>query len=300
MNTVRLVLRRFRRAIRHPDRRLAEREGADEAPPPNSQAGEIESFLSSLDFPEPGRRYLEDHMGRIVRTLTLVPSPGAAGRALELGTYMQMAPTLARVLRYAEVRGAYFGPPGRTVRKASTVAGEEVFHCEVDHFDVERDRFPYEDASFDTVLACEILEHLVMDPMHMLLEIHRVLQDSGAMVLTTPNSTSYTSVARVLTRSANPQVYSQYPNPANPDRETEIPHVREYAPDEVRAAVESAGFEIASLFTEAGPNSDAGWVEPILRRSGYPITFRGEQIYCVARKRTDLPVTRYPGFLYDL
>jgi hypothetical protein len=36
------------------------------------------------------------------------------------------------------------------------------------------------------------------DPMHMLLEIQRVLIDGGALVLTTPNIASFASVASLL------------------------------------------------------------------------------------------------------
>src|SRR6266540_1561740 len=38
-----------------------------------------------------------------------------------------------------------------------------------------------EDGRFQTVLACEIIEHLVLDPMHMLLEIRRVLRSGGTL-----------------------------------------------------------------------------------------------------------------------
>src|SRR5207245_3282094 len=146
------------------------------------------------------RAYVEHNMQRIVRTLTLVPAPRGTGRVLELGAYMQMTPALARVLRYPDVRGAYLGPLGTTETKVSTAGGREIFRCPVDLFDVERDGFPYEDGTFETVLACEIIEHLLLDPMHMLVEVHRVLEDGGAMVLTTPNVASYTAVVRALRR----------------------------------------------------------------------------------------------------
>lgn len=41
------------------------------------------------------------------------------------------------------------------------------------------------------------------------------------------------------------------------------------------------------------------WVKMFLERSGYPTALRGEQTYCLARKRAHLPVTRYPKFLYE-
>ncbi|MDP9341851.1 MAG: class I SAM-dependent methyltransferase [Actinomycetota bacterium] len=266
---------------------------------PPSRAQEFEAFLRSLDLPENGLTYLEESMARLVQTLMRVPPGTKSDKVLELGAYMQMTPALGRLLEYGEVRGAYFGPLGQTDSKISTIDGRAIFRCEVDLFDVERDRFPYDDGRFQTVLACEIIEHLVLDPMHMLLEIRRVLRPGGTLVLTTPNVTSFTSVSRVLTQSGNPQVYSQYPNPGGEGRESETPHVREYAPGELREAVESAGFEVISLVTARVGSFDAQDVEALLRANGFPGELRGEQMYCIALARPDRPVTRYPSFLYD-
>jgi len=262
---------------------------------------EIKAFLRSLDQRDEGARtYLEIHLDRIARTLTLTPPPGRTGRALELGTYMHIAPVLKCVHGYEEVRGAYYGPLGKSESKAVTVQGREVFRCTVDLFDAERDRFPYEDESFNLVLACEMFEHMLRDPMHMLVEANRVLADGGAMILTTPNVASYLAVARVLEQSGNPQLFSKYPDPRGEFVDTEIPHVREYTPQELRQAIECAGFEVESLFTEVihGYNCDL-WVKEFLERNKYSTTLRGEQVYCVARKSRRAAITRYPHFLYE-
>ena len=254
-----------------------------------------------MDQPDDSaRQYLEIHIPRIARTLELAPLPRTSGRVLEMGAYMQMTPALQCVLGYKEVRGAYFGSLGRTDEKRITVGGKEVFRCFVDLFDAEKDPYPYEDGRFETVLACEIFEHLLHDPMHMLLEMRRVMEDSGTLILTTPNITSYTAVARVLEQSGHPQLYSKYADPRGEFADTEIPHVREYSPPELREAVESAGFEVENLFTEVIPGYGTdSWVKDFLKRNGFSPAFRGEQMYCIARKRSTLPVVRYPKFLYE-
>jgi SAM-dependent methyltransferase len=269
--------------------------------PPRRLYDEIVAFVRSVDQPsDAARQYLEIHVPRIGRTLGLVPPPQSSGRVLELGAYMQMTPALQCVLGYREVRGAYYGSPGRTDEKRVTVGGEEVFRCFVDLFDAEKDRYPYPDGHFETVLACEIYEHLLHDPMHMLLEIHRVLEEGGALILTTPNVVSFTAVARVLEQSGNPQIFSKYADPRGEFADAEIPHVREYTPKELREAVEAAGFEIQSLFTEVIPGyGTEARMRDFLERNSYSTDFRGEQLYCVARKRSSLPVVRYPGFLYE-
>lgn len=265
-------------------------------------AKEIEEFVRSLDMPDQdARNYLDVHMERIVRTLSITPPPGRTKRVLELGAYMHMTPALGRVLGYGEVRGAYFGPLGRIDKKSVTSKGKTVFECYVDLFDAEQDRYPYDDARFDGVLACEIFEHFIHDPMHMLFECRRVLTEGGFLVLTTPNVASYTAVARVLEASSNPQLYSKYANPKGEFAATEIPHVREYTPPELREALNSAGFEVDVLFTEIAPGYQAHtWVKDFLIAHSFPTDLRGEQMYCVAHKLEGRPLNRYPAFLYDV
>lgn len=263
---------------------------------------DIVRFVRSMDFPdEAARQYTEIHLHRIGRTLEQVPEPVSSKRILEMGAYMQMTPALQCVLGYSEVRGAFFGSLGRTDEKVVTVGGKEIFHCLVDLFDAEKHRYPYDDGRFETVIACEIFEHLLHDPMHMLIEMNRVLEDNGNLVLTTPNVTSYTAVARVLEQSGHPQLYSKYADPRGEFAETEIPHVREYTPPELREAIESAGFDLISLTTEVIPGyGTEKWVKEFLERSGFSTTLRGEQMYCVAKKHAGKAIVRYPKFLYEV
>jgi len=269
-------------------------------PPPTGQA-EIEAFLHSLDYPDQdARRYVEIHMQRFLRTLTMVPPPSRTGRVLELGAYMQMTPVLGCVLGYKEVRGGYFGKLGRTDEKSVSAGGREIFRCSVDQFDAEKDTYPYPDEYFDTVLACEIFEHFLHDPMHMLIECRRVLIEGGTLILTTPNVASYTAVARVLEMSANPQLYSMYPDPRGEFADTEVGHMREYMPGELQQAVTAAGFEVKFLFTKIAPEyTSYRWVPKLLERNHATTILRGEQMYVLAKKNSAMAVQRYPGFLYE-
>lgn len=277
-------------------------------------AREIEEFLRSMDMPDEGTRgYLEVHMARMVRTLSVTPGPRLTGRILELGAYMHMTPALQCVMGYSEVRGAYYAKSPRNawdrwwrrwenkpVRKQVQVGGQDVFSCLVDPFDAEKDVWPYYESHFDTVLACEIFEHFLHDPMHMLVEARRVLVNGGVLVLTTPNVASYTAVARVLEQSGNPQLYSQYPNPRGEFADSEVGHMREYTPQELEMALLSAGFVVDHIFTEIPPGYLAHtWVHDFLVQRGYPAHLRGEQLYAIARKDAALDVVRYPKFLYD-
>ena len=93
-----------------------------------------------------------------------------------MGSYLQITPALKTKLGYGEVRGCYYGSSERRTAKSSSPKTARKFDCDVDQFDAEKDVFPYPDEYFDTVLCCELIEHLPSDPMHMMSEINRILK----------------------------------------------------------------------------------------------------------------------------
>jgi SAM-dependent methyltransferase len=260
---------------------------------------EAESALRGLKMPdEDAQAYLTKHIPRLARTLAMVPPPQSTGRVLELGCYMQITPLLSRLCGYREVRGVYYGPAGRVDHKTMQFPDGE-FSCDVDHFDAERDRFPYPDDHFDLVIAGEVIEHLIYDPMHLLLESRRVLVDGGFLLVTTPNVGSITSVAKTLDGRDNPQIFFLYNRP-QAGEPVELGHVREYTTHEIGEAVKAAGFEISRLFTTFIEEFASHLpLLKFLEENGYSTENRGEQTWCLAIKRASLPVDRYPFFIYN-
>jgi SAM-dependent methyltransferase len=258
-----------------------------------------EDALHSIPMPDEGAKaYLKKHIPRLARTLALVPPPQTTGRVLELGCYMQITPLLDRICGYREVRGAYYGPLGRTDRKTMEFPDGE-FSCLVDHFDAERDRFPYPDGHFDLVIAGEIIEHLTYDPLHMLLEARRVLAEGGFLLITTPNVGSITSAAKTLDGRDNPQIFFLYKRPV-PGEDPDIGHMREYTAHELGEVVKAAGFEVTQLFTTFIEEFSSHLpLLKFLEENGYDTENRGEQSWCLAVKRASLPIDRYPWFIYS-
>ncbi|MBN8729200.1 MAG: methyltransferase domain-containing protein [Acidobacteria bacterium] len=246
------------------------------------------------------REYVDTHLTRLVKTLEMTPAGGPDQRILEMGAYLQITPSLKTKLGYGEVRGCYYGPAGTTDhREAVSIEGEH-FTCEVDLFDAEHDPFPYGGAHFDTVLCCELLEHLTADPMHMMAEIHRILKPGGHLVLTTPNIGSLRAIAALLA-GYHPGFFPAYIKPAEAGSETDARHNREYTAREIYLLFHDSGFDMVRLETgefKDIPRPEHVWVENMLRRYGMPDDLRGDGIYAVGRKSGPMR-SRWPAWLYS-
>jgi glycosyltransferase involved in cell wall biosynthesis/SAM-dependent methyltransferase len=268
--------------------------------PESAPAEKIEEYI--IGWTAPGsadRGYVDYHLTRLRRTLEITPPGGSEDRVLEMGAYLQITPALRTKLGYGEVRGCYYGPLGKVDRRSATSLEGERFECEVDLFNAERDRFPYDDESFSTVLCCELIEHLENDPMHMMAEINRVLQPGGHLVLTTPNLSSLRAIAAIL-QGFHPGFFPAYVRP-NQDGEVEARHNREYTPREIHHLLTDSGFEVVRLetgpFREA-PRPELGWITHLLNRYLLDPELRGDGIYAVGRNVGPLK-QRYPDWLYS-
>ena len=267
-------------------------------PPPGADEPLLPYLETWADSPD-SRSYLETHQTRLVKTLEMVPPGGPCDRILEMGAYLQMTPALVSKLGYGEVRGCYYGQLGRVDHRQATSTAGEPFVCEIDHFDAERDRFPYPDAWFSTVLCCELLEHLFNDPMHLMGEVNRVLKPGGHLLLTTPNVAALRGISAIL-QGYHPGFFHAYIRPAGPG-EVDARHNREYTPREIHQLLENSGFEVVRLETGEFrdiPHPEFGWVLHLLHRYNLETSLRGDGIYALGRK-TGAVKDRYPAWLYS-
>ncbi len=269
--------------------------------PPGRPAGlpHLDRYLAGWAESPEARGYLETHQTRLVKTLEMTPPGGPCDRALEMGAYLQITPALKTRLGYGIVRGCYYGKLGRTDHRVVTSAEGEAFACEIDHFDAERDRFPYPDGHFSTVLCCELIEHLFEDPMHLMAEVNRILKPSGHLVLTTPNVAALRGISAIL-QGYHPGFFHAYIRPAE-SGEVDARHNREYTPREVHKLLETAGFEVVKLETgefRDEPHPEFGWVQHLLERYRLDAELRGDGIFALGRK-TGAVRERYPGWLYS-
>jgi glycosyltransferase involved in cell wall biosynthesis/SAM-dependent methyltransferase len=273
------------------------------APAPLVQnAGEpvLETYLRGWAVSEEAGQYLDTHQTRLVKTLEIIPPGGPGDRILEMGAYLQVTPALRSKLGYGEVRGCYYGPAGRVDHRSVTSAEGETFTCDIDHFDAEKDRFPYEDEYFSTVVCGELIEHLFEDPMHLMGEVNRILKPAGHLVLTTPNVAALRGISAIL-QGYHPGFFHAYIRPAEGSGEVDARHNREYTAREIHKLLENSGFAVTRLETGEFrdlPHPEFGWVMHLLHRYRLETDLRGDGIYAVGRK-TGPVRDRYPEWLYS-
>lgn len=231
--------------------------------PEGASEQELRALLDSLELPggipNDELAAFRSHFKRFVYTLSLVPDTQGL-RVLELGADPFFTTTLvSRYRRPALLSLANYDPGapyGGEVRRVVRVAGEERAYT-FRSFNAERDRFPYEDSSFDLVLFCEMVEHFPEDPVHTLTEIRRVLAPGGALVLTTPNAARLENVCRMLDGEGIVDGYSGYGVYGRHNREFTLP--------EITRLLSENGFEVEAAFT-ADVHED--WSSPNFRGLG--------------------------------
>jgi SAM-dependent methyltransferase len=214
--------------------------------------GSIQDYLGSFDLfagnEAEGVGYLHNSLHRILVTLdVLPPAPESGGRLLELGANPYFLTLLLKKFTPYELTLAnYFGEggsvDGRGVQVVTSRQYGEQHEFRYDHFNGEREQFPYPDGTFDVVLNCEILEHLTLDPTHFLCECHRVLKPSGYLLLTTPNVLAFQNLWRL---GGGKNIYDLYSGYGIYGR-----HNREYTPAEVVKLLQACGFTVTRMRLE--------------------------------------------------
>jgi SAM-dependent methyltransferase len=320
-HTIGLVLRRSPAAVQDVIRRgsstlLAGLGPSDAAPGQASGSGRVwqsppvpvpdgmslseleESFRSWSVNSEPVGHldaYVDDSIWRFLHTWAVVRHED--GSCLELGANPYFTTYLLDHHTGLQLTLAnYYGHRGETTETISFVAPGAKDRKEIKRisqmFNIEEDEFPFDSHSFDVVLFCEILEHLLMDPVAVLRQIHRVLKPGGVLVLTTPNVARLDNVLAMV-NGAN--IYDPYSGFGPYGR-----HNREYTRHELHRLLDFAGFEVEySLTADGHPSDPTRW--PGYDPTAPLVNFRRHDLghYLFVRARAARPSRDgLPSFLY--
>lgn len=236
------------------------------------------------------RAYLDHAFERLRVTMALLPDLPAGARVLELGAHPYLLTHLLWRRGLDVTPTNLFDPdaePSRAVQKVSSRSTGEVTDFEFDHFNVERHRFPYDDDTFDLVLFCELLEHLPTDATHALVECHRVLNDGGWLLLTTPNAVRLDNVAKMV---EGRNVYGPLSGYGVYGR-----HNREYTVEELEALLSEIGFAVEEVFAaDVTPLP----LDPGDLPAGIDVEHRGDNLFALARAVGE-PRAARPEWLYQ-
>jgi len=233
------------------------------------------------------RAYLGNSLQRLQRTVAMLPELPSGTKVLELGANPYFLSRLLRRRGIAARAANWFGDSWPADVRSQVVVESGIPHrYEFDHFNVERDEFPYPDGEFDLVLFCEVLEHLPHDPVHALREAHRVLRAGGHLLLTTPNAARWDNLLRALDGDNTYDTLSGFGVYGR--------HNREYTKAELVDLLRGCGYEVvAAVDCDVGARQRSGPVPRGAQRAD-----RGEQLLVLARAVGRSP-WYYPTWLYD-
>jgi SAM-dependent methyltransferase len=247
---------------------------------------ELESFVSPWEDGSRREGFIASVLPRIVATLDLLPPGTPESRLLELGAEpFAQSLCLSHVWPGRVTLANYCDTADRHGERTLVEAGgTRTRTFAYDLFNVEMDEFPYPDDTFDVVMFAEMIEHLAVNPVWALSEIHRVLKPGGHLIVTTPNALSIERVGSVLT-GRRPIVVDHY----NPAFGYGARHNREYASYELHALLDETGFEVESmtardLGTIGAPERVRRAVLRMILRTFSP-TSRRAHLFARARRR---------------
>ncbi len=235
--------------------------------------------------------YIQEAFLRFVNTICLVPQ--GSGTLLELGANPYFLTLLLKKFRRYDLELANFFSENM-VYQPGQICEQEIINTPYGErhrfsyrvFNIEKDVFPYPDSSFDVVLFCEIVEHLVSDPVVVLEQIHRVLKPGGYLVLSTPNVARRENVCRL---AEGENIYDPYSRYGIYGR-----HNREYTTKELQELLTKVGFKVEQLCTrDVHPNS------ALCENSRVRISRQDVGQYIFTRSRKEGDFSRYrPDWLF--
>lgn len=256
------------------------------------------NFRLDFETADVRRELLPTTWHRLLPTLELIPEAARSGKILELGSIpFFLTLCLRRLCSGSLTLANYFGGTEKQgARRLINDTTGETFELAFDLFNIESDDFPYPDASFDLVIFAELIEHLAVNPVQALSEMHRVLKPDGWLIVTTPNSISTERLETFLVGGG--RMVDRY----SPSCGYGARHNREYHPLELRELLEGTGFAIETMtvrdIMEIGRVQQwhrAVWRQVLRLYSPLP---RSEHIFLRARRREQFR-WRFPARLFD-
>ncbi len=189
-------------------------------PPPTGSAGEDRAW--ELD-------YMREHAFRFRAMLAAMPVGAAPLRVVDIGP----TPFTLFLRRCFSQHEFWAVDLTEALRARCAAAGIEHRVC-----NLNRERLPLADESFDVALFTETLEHIYAPPSRVLGDIRRVLKPGGRLILSVPNIAVLHKRLKLL---AGRQILHDAERALSGDGSG---HLHEYTMAEISGAVRRAGLRI--------------------------------------------------------
>jgi SAM-dependent methyltransferase len=265
----------------------------------------IFEYLASFNFDdgssaEEMKNYLNHDFKRFLFTLNILPGGTETvareerRKLLEIGANPYFTSMLIKKFtRYDLYMTNFFGLKDNKKMIQNKVNKDRVkIDFEFYHSNIETDELPFEESWFDVVCFCEVIEHLVNDPIQALMRVKKHLKKDGHLVLSTPNVARLENVSKML---AGANIYDPYSGYGAYGR-----HNREYNKHELSLLMDHMGFEIEEMFS-ADVHPDGRHSFPALTKVEELIKFRNQDLgqYIFVRARNTREANKKkPTWLY--
>ena len=234
--------------------------------------------------------YHKGHAARLARSAEIVVKYAAPGCLLELGSTGFFPLVLQHLRPDIKVISTHFDTSGDKTGEQTFCVGDKCIAVDTFFVNLEADELPAGNETFDTVICCEVLEHMEVDPMFMLSGVNRVLKKDGLLFLTTPNVLSSRGLHKIV-RGIEPYFFMHYHKSGEMYR-----HNYEYTAKSLAGVLMAAGF-VPDVWTEDLFEDPVLDTVRALRAAGFIIKDIGDNLLALARKVSDV-VDRYPRGLY--
>ena len=181
----------------------------------------------------PAENWFRVHRNRYLSDLGFIAEYYRQGEILEVGAFPCHMTILLKQMGYPTV----------AVDIAPERAAGLVNHHQLDirACDVERQPLPFEAGRFQFVVFNEIFEHLRVDPLYALTQVHRVLRSDGVIMLSTPNLYALHQIAKYLLGRGIGDPLAEFEKLRSVGH---MGHIREYSNRDVCRMLFACGFDV--------------------------------------------------------
>ena len=181
--------------------------------------------------------YYECHKERYKSDVKIVKEVYMGGSILEIGSFPYHLTYCLQKMGYP-IMGLDINPSrGKEFIKKNNIL--------INGCDIEKEKIPFRDNTFDLIIFNEIFEHLRINPIFTLMEINRVLREGGIMILTTPNLYSLRRIFHFLNGEGFNNPYEEF---FKLQMIGHMGHIREYSTVEIKQFLENTGFRVINVY----------------------------------------------------